>query len=547
MNHREWSIQQSILLPALLSLFLGLVVFAVVPTAHHPFTPIKDSVLIYGSLLLSPLVLYLLWRGPISQNRALSPWILPLLLLFFYAVLIPGELYASSHYHYLGSLRLGGLALFGMASLLFTEKTKKTLLQIWVGLGWLQTLLVLLQATGFDPFFLLTGRYGTWRIYGTIGNPNLVASFLVPLFFLTQWPLLVPNKRIRSLASVAMVLAVILTGSRVNALILVLGLLIQQILFNQKRDLSKTSIWRWSLYIGILLSTLSIGTMMGKGFTSIGGRLFFWKSSWELIKNQPLIGYGLNHFQGVYPQGAVLLASKQGAPLALPSHAHNDYLEFAVELGLIPPLILILSALWAIRVAWSYGYTHHSLALGAMVLYGVWDSSLHTTPTALLFWILLCITPPPANFLKRYQSRGRILLTVILSIITVWLLWGLGPSYEHMKAHYIGGVAEDVALRGDWEEATELFGKAYRLSPGEGVFAYWYCQGLAARGDTEEALDVARNGVKTYSRLHLYLLLAQLERLEGDEREAISILEWLLTGFPQYQEAHKILHQWKNP
>lgn len=539
-------ILQSIPLTALLSVWLSLVLFAVIPGAYHAFTPAKDLALIYGSLLLSPLALYLFWREPISNNRRIGPWVFALLLLSLWAAMLPRESFASPPRHTIESLRLTGLALSaGMASLLALKGSRRALLQIWIGLGWLQALLVLLQAVGLDPFYFITGSYGTWRIYGTIGNPNLVASFLVPLFFLTQWPLLVPHRKLRSLALALLALAIIATGSRASALILVLGLFIQLGLFYQKKGSTRANPWRYLLYSAILLGTFGVGSLMGKGFASIGGRLFFWQSSLELIKRQPWIGYGLGHFQGVYLKGAALLASNQ-APLAIPTHAHNDYLEFAVELGLIFPLILILSALWALKVAWSCGLSHLSLALGAMALYGAWDSSLHAPPIALLFWMLLSLAPPPSKKLLKTKKQlpPAIILSLLLAMMGAQLLWGLPPTYNHMKAHYIGGAANDLALKGEWEEATDLFGKAFALSPGDGVFAYWLSQGLAARGEREEALEVAREAAKTYARFHLYLLLAQLERNYGDREEAISILEQLLAGFPQHQEAQQLLEVW---
>ena len=537
----------------MLSLWLGAVVTVALPQAHDAFGPIKDLLLVWGLVLAIPLCGGALAGGMGAGRRTHAPcppapWIWALILPAVWIWIVPAQTFAGPDRHTAEAVRLTALiASAGVAALLSGAAYRRAMLLVWVGIGWIEASTVLLQAAGLDPFLLWTGARGTWRVYGTVGNPNLAAALLVPLCFLAQSPELVRRRRLRLASAAFLGLAVIATGSRAGAAVLALGLLVQLLI--PRADRTDVPILRGAMRLlaplGIVGGAFLVAAVMGKGLGSVGGRWTFWRAATQLIARRPLSGYGLGHFQAVYPQGAAYLALPDGAPLALPANAHNDWLEYAVELGVIPSLLILAIGVWAARTAWSQGRFPIALSLSALVLQGGWDSSLHATPVALLFFMMLGAVPAPSARSERWRKASVVGLAVAVTTASILVLSGSALLHDRLRGHLAAGGATWAAHVGEWGQATDLWQEARELAPGDGVFSYWLSQGLAARGDLDGALHEARRARTTYARFHLYLLQAQLEYHGGNEHEAIAILQWLLTGFPQYHRARTILTRYE--
>ena len=536
-----------------MSLWLGTVVTVALPHAHDAFGPIKDLLLAWGMVLAIALCGVVLAGGMLAGRRKLdapypAPWIWALLLPAIWIWIVPAETFAGPDRHAVEAVRLTALiASAGAAALLPGTAYRRAMLSVWVGIGWLQASIVLLQAAGLDPFLLWTGTRGTWRVYGTVGNPNLAAALIVPLFFLAQCPELVRRRHLRLASQAIMGLAVIATGSRAGTAVLALGLLSRLLITRGDRGSAPFLKEPGKLVapLGVLAGGFVVGAIMGKGLGSVGGRWTFWRAAVQLIARRPVSGYGLGHFQATYPQGAAYLALPNGAPLTLPANAHNDWLEFAVELGVIPSLLILAIGLWAARTAWAQGRVPIALALGALVLQGAWDSSLHATPVALLFFLLLGSVPADSGRAGRWRRASVVGLAVAVTTASMVALSGSALLHDRVRGHLAAGSATWAAHVGEWEQATDLWREARGLAPGDGAFSYWLSQGLAGRGELDGALHEARRARTTYARFHLYLLHAQLEYHGGNEQEAIAVLRWILTGFPQYDAARTILTQYE--
>lgn len=72
--------------------------------------------------------------------------------------------------------------------------------------------------------------------------------------------------------------------------------------------------------------------------TSIGRRIIFLKTSFGLIKQKPLFGYGTGSFPYIYDTTHAITA-EEGHPLPDP---HNSFVHIAVQIGLVGMVIFIL-------------------------------------------------------------------------------------------------------------------------------------------------------------------------------------------------------------
>jgi len=126
------------------------------------------------------------------------------------------------------------------------------------------------------------------------------------------------------------------------------------------------------------------------------GRVAAWSDTLKLIRAHPWTGVGLGCFQYAF-------TAMQSAQLTyLIDHAHNDYLELAVELGLPCAAVLIGGTFWlAVRPLCASLRARSSLARGlalgsfgavvALLVHSVADFNLYIPANALVFAVILGI------------------------------------------------------------------------------------------------------------------------------------------------------------
>lgn len=518
-------------------LWAGAVTLPFLPQAYRAFAPLQDLMLVAGGGLVCLLAACRTSSGVAKGAPGWPLW--GAAAAVFLMIVAPWLWAASPARHLSEAIRLGALLSIALTlPSLIRPESRRFLLRAWLVIGWLQAALVFLQLGGLDPFAAFVGTAPVWRVYGTLGNPNLVAILLLPLAVLSLDHTILADRRHRVLSVVILSLALCATGSRLATLLLVLGLAMGHL--HLTIPTTKTEERRPMPWVGLLLllgAALFSAFLMGKNFNSPWGRLFFWRAALLLFSRQPLQGHGLGHFQGAYPQAAGEIAAPGAAPFALPVHAHNDWLEYAVEGG-AASLLLVASILAALCPGWRNPDNRSLvLALGLMFLAACWYSPLHAAPTALLFWTLFSLVATDQGGQKRKISR---ILPTGLCLI---MLFGVGQMANGVRGHWLAGQAEAAYLRGAIKEGEGLWAQAVRLNPGEGAFVYGWAWGLARTGEASKARRLALCATQIYANFDLYLLQISLLARQGRVEEARVQLTWLATAFPDLQQAQHLLSE----
>ena len=78
-------------------------------------------------------------------------------------------------------------------------------------------------------------------------------------------------------------------------------------------------------------------------------RVKFWMATWEMIKEHPFFGHGLNSYKLLYPRMIAELDQKtkgkfldpEHFPVVVSEHSHCDWLEEISELGFVGFLLLV--------------------------------------------------------------------------------------------------------------------------------------------------------------------------------------------------------------
>jgi O-antigen ligase/tetratricopeptide (TPR) repeat protein len=147
---------------------------------------------------------------------------------------------------------------------------------------------------------------------------------------------------------------------------------------------------------GLLLASLAgwnrIASDLSRQMTPVSwdeGRLLVWRDSTAIVRNHPLAGAGLGTFRDVYP------AYRSPRIVTFYDHAHNDWLELAVETGAAGSLLaLAILALYGIAVARGLARLRGpdfpvllgaAGALVALLLHEITDFNLQIPANAVLF------------------------------------------------------------------------------------------------------------------------------------------------------------------
>jgi O-antigen ligase len=140
--------------------------------------------------------------------------------------------------------------------------------------------------------------------------------------------------------------------------------------------------------------------------TSVNSRLTMWSRTMAAIGDHGLLGSGIGSFVQVYPHYEDFAATT----LTVVNHAHNDYLEIALEAG-IPGLLLLAALLlwWGSRAVplWRSPATDRyalaaSIASGAMLVHSLVDYPLRTAALSSIMAACLALMAQP-----RLRQRGE--------------------------------------------------------------------------------------------------------------------------------------------
>ena len=263
----------------------------------------------------------------------------------------------------------------------------------------------LLQFLGVDPFALggwmpLITANPRMHVFATLGNPNFVAALLVSLAPLTYSLRTIFPARRRLLSGILAVdvLAIAAAGSRA-AVLAFLAILLWLAVLRRVRG------WRWLLAsLGLAAAAVLLLAPARSLSVTLRGRAYIWHVAAPHITEHPILGSGPGSFVVEYPEwerirwGAGDVPSEARVFAGPEDHAHNDYLEFAVEngfgglAGFLAVVVTLLVFLW--RRSGSDGrglVTGATAGVVALMAIALVDFPLHRPAETFVFWTLLGI------------------------------------------------------------------------------------------------------------------------------------------------------------
>ena len=285
----------------------------------------------------------------------------------------------------------------------------------------------LLQLYGF-----VKSHHALYRITGTFFNPGPYSGFLsmgVPfaLYFslnktLQRW------ERSLGMISLAAVLLVFPAAMSRAAWIAAAAGCLPVIIQNSKFKIQNFNLF--PVTIRILITTavclLLAGTYLMKK-DSANGRIVVWSASLEAIKKRPLFGAGYGRFAAVYGDAqTAYFNNHERSPAQIliadsPEYAFNEYVQVAVELGIVGLLLFLAmigsvfrlsdfrflnkpptlsAALQPDRFSNCKDYPYITASFIAFLVFAVFSYPFSILPLAIMFVFLLALSAPASKKLS---------------------------------------------------------------------------------------------------------------------------------------------------
>ncbi len=146
------------------------------------------------------------------------------------------------------------------------------------------------------------------------------------------------------------------------------------------------------------------------GLSSMKDRFSMWQTGFEILKEHPIIGNGVNTFFVKFKE----FRNDEFKGLR-GSHAHNGYLQIAADTGIVGLsffLLIIIQAFMAgIRTVRRMGNKFgNALCLGigsgilAFLIHSFFDTNLHSLPLIILFWFAVAVLISLNNITFRNET-----------------------------------------------------------------------------------------------------------------------------------------------
>ncbi|MBE8722340.1 O-antigen ligase family protein [Sphingobacterium pedocola] len=251
--------------------------------------------------------------------------------------------------------------------------------------------------------------------------------------------------------------------------------------FKESKRWSKAKWASLSLVAAMLLSILGTGLYHFKK-DSADGRVLIWNVSMDMLERN-WIGHGVGYFAGSYGKAQELYFSEgrgsewEKSVAGEPEYAFNEFIQIAVELGVLSLILLLFAVLYAIRT----GVRNRRFApvggLVALLIFAAFSYPFSLIPflVLLIFLLAACVSAPyeftyynDVKYLylfdfdvrQRWNAYSIIGLLVTSSILVGW---SLATRYPVYMAHKKWGQTQVYYHAGGYDKAVEQY---------EGLFSY---------------------------------------------------------------------------
>ena len=344
-------------------------------------------------------------------------------------------------------------------------------------------------------------------ICGTFDNPTGFAACLIAGFpFVLGWNIKNQiEKKAIWISIFIVIITVFLSESRSGILSLVIMCLI---IYHKHFHLK---IRRLYIIIGSLFFIVFLYFLKKD---SADGRLLIWECSWEMFKEAPFLGHGLNSFRANYMkyQAEYFKQSTEGTYTMLADnvlHPFNEYWHILLNWGLIGLIILIVFATFLMHIYISNPDNNKEIAILSLIGIGVF--SLFSYPFTYPFtWLILCFDL--YILLKGLFNLSQRLRYYLYILAIVGGTIGCYKTIQYIHAEYCW---KNITYKTS-KDSLLCYNDLYKTLDKNPYFLYNYATFLFRIRDYERSLEIASECQKYWADYELELLLGNILQLQGN-------------------------------
>jgi O-antigen ligase len=250
-----------------------------------------------------------------------------------------------------------------------------------------------------------------------------------------------------------------------------------------------------SVFIAVVLIIAALVGMYYLKKDSADGRALTWKISFQTIAKHPF-GVGLGNFPSAYGETQIVyFASGQATETEQlvagnPEYGFNEYLQIAVESGIIAVLLFVGIIVLAVRntvKAKNWGVLG---SLTALLVFAFFSYPFSVLPFLIVFVFLLAIGQRQADTLN-LRHRPVILLALCCLLVTAACLWKQYSVYQAYRQWKTNQIYYHVGLYKDTAESYETL-YPYLNDQIRFLFEYAQCLSKAGLNDRQRIKTPAR-------------------------------------------------------
>lgn len=413
------------------------------------------------------------------------------------------------------------LILFSLTVIIGNEKTPFPVdysLKVVFAAGVLDSLYALAQFLKILPSY---NRYYTYT--GSFENPavfSMLLSICVPIGVYMGYRNST-SKKVREvwwLLSFMLLVFIGFSESRTGLIAAVVSSLV--VIMSESKSIRTRILNKRTLCILIPIGLVLLFLLYRFKADSANGRLLMWRVCWEMIKDKPLVGFGLNGFTAHYMQyQADYLALHPDSPFILladnVNNPFNEYLLVLVNYGITGFLVLLglLALLFRkmLRQPNDYRYLLIGLALAVMI----W--SFFSYPFSMPFiWVITALIA-----LSALSGTGREIKVIIPVVTIVFSLIGIVLSVRCFRPEREWKVISQRSLMGETEAVLPDYERLHDRLKRNGNFLYNYGAELHYSKHYQESLNILDECERFINDYDVLMLKADCYQNLGDTLKAI--------------------------
>ena len=242
-------------------------------------------------------------------------------------------------------------------------------------------------------------------------------------------------------------------------------------------------------FAGILVVSLLTGVYLMKK-NSADGRRFIWLVCLDAIKERPLFGSGFGRFAAVYGdiQAKYFYTGKGSNADTIiadsPDYAFNEYVQIAVELGIVGLVLFILTLGSTLSNRHFLQFTPRS-SLVAFLIFSAFSYPFSVLPLSIFFIFLLA-------FSTQFSRKFSFILPIWLQILGIIFCWTISfySAYQILpkrSAYQEWITLQKLYIVNEYSSASKGYSTLYCKLRHEKNFLFEYGQCLSKTGQYTES------------------------------------------------------------